>query len=43
MDQNYILMDIQLETIDPSIQRKAEKALIEGLENLDQRQGWRGR
>ncbi len=29
-------------TIDPSIQLKAEKALSEGLENLDQRQGWRG-
>tara|TARA_B100000900_G_C20592964_1_gene722282 strand:- start:331 stop:2910 length:2580 start_codon:yes stop_codon:yes gene_type:complete len=29
-------------TIDPSIQLKAEKVLTEGLENLDQRQGWRG-
>ena len=29
-------------TLDPSIQLKAEEALIEGLENLDKRQGWRG-
>ena len=29
-------------TIDPFIQTKAEEALIEGLENLDKRQGWRG-
>ena len=29
-------------TIDPFIQSKADKALIKGLENLDQRQGWRG-
>ncbi len=29
-------------TLDPFIQLKAEEALIEGLENLDQRQGWRG-
>ena len=29
-------------TIDPFIQLKAEEALIQGLENLDQRQGWRG-
>jgi penicillin-binding protein 1A len=29
-------------TIDPSIQIKAEVALIEGLEKLDKRQGWRG-
>ena len=29
-------------SLDPSIQLKAEEALISGLENLDQRQGWRG-
>ena len=29
-------------TIDPYIQRKAESALIRGLEDLDKRQGWRG-
>ena len=29
-------------TLDPSIQIKAEEALIEGLEKLDKRQGWRG-
>ncbi len=29
-------------TLDPSIQLKAEEALIEGLEKLDKRQGWRG-
>ncbi len=29
-------------TIDPFIQSKADEALIQGLENLDQRQGWRG-
>ncbi len=29
-------------TLNPSIQIKAEEALIEGLENLDKRQGWRG-
>ena len=29
-------------TIDPWIQLKAEEVLIEGLERLDQRQGWRG-
>ncbi len=29
-------------TIDPLIQSKAEEVLIEGLERLDQRQGWRG-
>ncbi len=29
-------------TVDPSIQIKAEEALIEGLEKLDKRQGWRG-
>ena len=29
-------------TIDPYIQRKAEFALIRGLEDLDKRQGWRG-
>ena len=29
-------------TIDPFIQLKAQEALIQGLENLDQRQGWRG-
>ena len=29
-------------TIDPFIQSKADGALIKGLENLDQRQGWRG-
>jgi penicillin-binding protein 1A len=29
-------------TIDPAIQIKAEEALIEGLEKLDKRQGWRG-
>ena len=29
-------------TLDPSIQLEAEEALINGLENLDQRQGWRG-
>ena len=29
-------------TIDPFIQQKAEEALIQGLEDLDQRQGWRG-
>ena len=29
-------------TLDPSIQSKAEQALIEGLEKLDKRQGWRG-
>ena len=29
-------------TLDPSIQLKAQEALIEGLEKLDKRQGWRG-
>ena len=29
-------------TLDLSIQMKAEEALIEGLEKLDKRQGWRG-
>ncbi|MAK05926.1 MAG: penicillin-binding protein [Rhodospirillaceae bacterium] len=29
-------------TLDPSIQLEAEEALIEGLEKLDKRQGWRG-
>ncbi len=29
-------------TIDPNIQIKAEEALINGLEKLDKRQGWRG-
>ncbi len=29
-------------TLDLSIQKKAELALIEGLEKLDKRQGWRG-
>ena len=29
-------------TLDPSIQLNAEEALIEGLERLDKRQGWRG-
>ncbi len=29
-------------TLDPSIQLKADEALIEGLEKLDKRQGWRG-
>jgi penicillin-binding protein 1A len=29
-------------TLDPSIQLNAEEALIEGLEKLDKRQGWRG-
>ncbi len=29
-------------TIDPFIQLKADEALIQGLENLDKRQGWRG-
>ena len=29
-------------TLDPFIQLRAEEALIDGLENLDKRQGWRG-
>ena len=29
-------------TLDPTLQSFADKALIEGLENLDKRQGWRG-
>tara|TARA_B110000879_G_scaffold204406_1_gene283305 strand:+ start:7 stop:1122 length:1116 start_codon:yes stop_codon:yes gene_type:complete len=29
-------------TLDPEIQSLADMALIEGLENLDKRQGWRG-
>ncbi len=29
-------------TLDPSLQKKAERALREGLEALDRRQGWRG-
>ena len=29
-------------TLDPSLQQKAERALREGLEALDRRQGWRG-
>ena len=29
-------------TIDPFIQSVADESLIQGLENLDQRQGWRG-
>ena len=29
-------------TIDPDLQKKADKAMIEGLEALDKRQGWRG-
>ncbi len=29
-------------SLDPILQKKAEKALIEGLEALDKRQGWRG-
>ena len=29
-------------TLDPFIQSKAEEVLVEGLENLDKRQGWRG-
>ncbi len=29
-------------TLDPSIQLKAHEALVEGLEKLDKRQGWRG-
>ena len=29
-------------TLDPALQKKADKALREGLEALDRRQGWRG-
>ena len=29
-------------TLEPDLQQKAEKALREGLESLDKRQGWRG-
>ena len=29
-------------TLDPDLQQKAERALREGLESLDKRQGWRG-
>ena len=30
-------------TIDPQLQKTADRAIIEGLEALDKRQGWRGR